>query len=202
MQYKNILRSTLVGLAVLLPTTFTWAMQSLPYGWYFEADVGSATLNNQDTPNNVSVSGSGLGANANVGYKFMPFLGIEIGYTRYPNGPWKISSSDTKIGNSTYYSYDAAAKGIVPIIDSGLEAFAKVGVGHIVSHLSITDSTSANSVSVGGSSHSATGLFTGLGLQYYLMPEIAFLAEWTRMQGSSSTGNEQLISGGISVLMS
>ena len=93
-----------------------------------------------------------------------------------------------------------AAKGILPIAASGFEAFAKLGFSRLVTSASISDSAAAAAIGYGSSSHSATGLYIGVGGQYYFMPEMAVVAQWARAQGNSSTGNEDLLSGGVSFI--
>jgi hypothetical protein len=196
------LRVILSGLATFAFATSTWAVCSAPYGWYLEANGGSATVTDQSNTTGVKTSSSGWGYGGNAGYKFLPFLGLEIGYTSYPNVVWKQQPSDSKIGTQKYYSYDVAAKGILPLMDTGVEAFGKVGIGHLVAHLSVSDASAAQSVGVSGATHSATGLLWGGGLQYYFMPEFAVVGQWARVQGSNATGNESMLSGGVSLIIS
>ena len=198
---KKILGLLLIGCSIVAYTTPSFAMMSIPYGWYVEANAGSAHVSHQDNVNGVNKSSSGLGGGVNAGYKFIPFLGIEVGYTQYPIVAWKQSSTSTKFGNDKYYSYDLVAKGILPMMDSGLEFFAKAGLGHLVSHLSITNNDIAQSLGLSNVTHSSTGLTIGGGLQYYFLPEVAVVAQWVRVQGNSQTGYEELLSGGLSVII-
>jgi opacity protein-like surface antigen len=87
-------------------------------------------------------------------------------------------------------------------MDTGVEAFGKVGIGHMVAHLSVSDAAAAQSVGTSGATHSATGLLWGGGMQYYFMPEFAVVGQWVRVQGSNSTGNESMLSGGVSLIIS
>lgn len=198
MQGKKLL-AAVSATAGLLLTTSAFALMSVPCGWYLEANGGSASLSNKSYPG--SSSSSGIGGSANLGYKFMPYLGGEIGYSLYPNTSIKAANG-TKAGTDKHYSYDIAAKGILPIAASGLEAFGKVGFNRNVTSMTINNSAAANSIGLGTGSHSASGLYLGVGLQYYFMPEMAVVAQWARAQGNSSTGNEDLLSAGISFIFS
>lgn len=199
MQGKRLLLAVATcGLATLSITTPAFAvMMSVPMGWYLEANAGSGHLSNESFPGHTS--SSGIGGNANLGYKFMPYFGLEIGYSRYPNTSVK-DADQTTAANVKHYSYDIAARGIWPISDSGFELFAKLGVERIKSSVSISNEMAALDLGIGSGSHSSTGLYTGVGGQFYFMPELAFVVQWQRAQGSSSTGTEDLYSGGISFL--
>lgn len=197
MQGNRLILAALSGVAAMVFAANASANMSAPYGWYAEANAGSAKLSNKSYPG--SSSSSGIGGNLNAGYKFMPYFAIEIGYSLYPNTSVK-DSTGTKAGSDRHYSYDAVAKGILPIGASGAEAFAKLGAGRLVSSMSISNAAVATAMGLSSSSHSATGLFMGIGMQYYFMPEMAVVGQWARAQGNSSTGNEDLLSGGVSFI--
>jgi len=128
----------------------------------------------------------------------MPYAGMEIGYSQYPTT--KINASDgSRIGSAKHYSYDIAAKGIIPISDSGFEAFAKLGAQHIQTSVSNDNDSSTPHTDLSGS-HSSTGLYMGVGAQLNVMPELGIVAQWQRAQGSSSTGTEDLYSIGIAFM--
>lgn len=169
---------------------------SAPNGWYLEGNAGTAHLSNADYPG--STSNSGWSYNANLGYKFMPYLGIEIGYSRYADS--KISVSGTNVATVTHNSYDVAARGILPICSTGFELFAKVGVQRISAKASINDSALASSANVGSTSHSDVNALIGAGAQLYVLPELAIVAQWQRAQGDSQTGTEDLYTIGLSFI--
>lgn len=197
MQGKRILRGIICGLTLFGIAAPASAIMSLPYGWYLEANVGSSNMSGGSYPG--SVSSSGIGYNANLGYKFMPYIGAEFGYTGYANVTVK-NSAGTKAGIGKVYAYDLAAKGILPFADSGFEAFAKLGIQRIATSMSIQDSAAAAGLGLSSGGHSATGLYIGAGVQYYFMPEFAVNAQWMRAQGNSSTGTENLLSAGLSFI--
>jgi opacity protein-like surface antigen len=197
MQGKRLLLAILSGVAALSTATPALAIMSAPMGWYLEGNGGTTKLSNKSY--NGSASSSGIGVNANLGYKFMPYFATEIGYTRYADTSIKDSNS-TRAGNDKHYSYDLSFRGILPAADTGLEAFAKAGVERVASHISITNSTSAANLGLSTASHSSTGLYLGAGVQYYFMPELAVVAQWQRAYGNSNTGTMDLYSGGISFI--
>lgn len=194
---KKVLTATLSSLLVfaVMPA---WAIMSVPNGWYAEGNVGTSRLSNKTYPG--SASKSGLSGNLNVGYKLMPFAGIEIGYTYYSSTT--IKASGVKAGTDKHYSYDIAAKGILPFSNTGFELFAKLGAARSSSQLRVNNATAAASVGLAASTHSAVGYYMGLGGQYYFMPEFALVAQWQRAVGDSKTGTLDLYSAGLSFLFS
>jgi hypothetical protein len=198
MQGKRLL-AIIGGLAALSLSASTLAIMSVPSGWYLEGNAGSAHLSNRSYGHGNSSTQSGLGGNVNLGYKFMPYFGLEIGYSQYPNANVK-NAAGSKVARDKHYSYDLAGKGIVPIADSGAELFAKLGIQRINSHVSSTNASAASSAGVGSGHHSATGLYLGIGGQYYFMPELAVVVQWQGAQGNNKTGNENLFSGGLSFI--
>lgn len=199
MQGKKFLLAVVAGCVFGVLATSASAMMSVPNGWYIEANAGSTNLSNKNYPG--SASTSGIGGNANIGYKFMPYFATEIGYSQYANSSIKDISTGTKAGNDKHYAYDLAAKGILPIVDSGFEAFAKVGVTRVGNKMSINSQTAATAIGLSSSSHSDTGIYLGVGGQYYFMPELAVVVQWQRAQGNSSTGTLDLVSGGLSFIL-
>src|SRR5579862_2390678 len=166
--YGKKLLLTAVGSLVM--TSFVHsahAYMSMPDGWYLEGNVGSSHLSNKSYPG--SSSSSGVGGNANVGYKFMPFVSAEVGYTQYANTSVK-DQFGTKAAQDKHYSYDLAAKGILPIAASGFEVFAKLGVQRTSSKVTIQNQTAANNIGIAATRHSNTGLYIGAGGEYAFMP--------------------------------
>ena len=168
------------ALAVLSLTTSAFAAMSVPFGWYIEGNIGSTHVSNERSAAGANTSNSGIGGNVDLGYKFMPYVGLELGYSQYAGTTYKIMNS--KLATSTNYSYDLAVRGILPVASSGFELFAKLGVGRVATKLSFTNF--AHQFGVGGNSnHSATGLYYSVGAQYYFMPELAVNAQWATAYG-------------------
>lgn len=197
MQGKKLL-TLLGGLAALSVATPALAIMSAPYGWYLEGNVGSTHTSDTNYPG--SISTSGVGANANLGYKFMPYVAAEMGYTQYANSSIK-NNVGTKAATVKNYSYDLALRGILPIAASGFELFAKVGAERVNGKVSVNNQTAATNLGVSSSNHSATGLYIGAGAQYYVMPELAFNVQWARANGNNKTGTMDLFSGGLSFII-
>jgi hypothetical protein len=185
---------SLAAISVVMPV-FAYTM-SAPNGWYLEGNAGTSHLSNVSYPG--SSSTTGWSYNANGGYKFMPYLGVEVGYSRFADT--KIKTMSTTVASVMHNSYGAALRGILPISDSGFEAFAKVGVQRSYARTTIKDTTLANSIGVTASSHSKVNAWVGAGIQYYVMPELAIVGQWQRAQGNSSTGNEDLYTLGLSFI--
>lgn len=172
------------------------AVMSAANGWYLEGNVGGSRLSGISF--NGSTKTSGLAGNADVGYKFMPFFGMEIGYTRYSNISIKDQTTDTKAGNGSTYSIDLAGRGIIPIGDSGLEGFAKIGVSRISTHVSLSNSAAASNIGLSASTNNTTSLYLAIGGAYNFTPDLAANLQWAQAQGNSKTGTGSLASVGMS----
>jgi hypothetical protein len=198
MQGKQLLLAVTTGMAVLCVAGSALAgNMSLPYGWYIEGNVGSTHLADKNYPG--SASSSGVGGNANVGYKFMPYFAAEVGYSLYANTSIK-DQTDTTAGSDKHYSYDIAGKGILPLGQTGTEAFAKVGAVRNKSHVTLSNAVAASNIGLESSQHSATGLYIGVGAQYYVTPEAALVVQWADALGNSQTGDMSLFTVGGSLI--
>ena len=198
MRVTRLLVSTLIGLAGLCITSSALAAMSIPYGWYLEANLGSTHLTGKSYPG--SASASGIGGNANIGYKFFPYLAAEVGYTQYANTSINVANG-TKAATDKHYSYDIAMRGILPVYTTGLEVFAKLGGQHLNSALNINNALAATQLGLVSSNHNTVNLYMGAGIQYYFIPELAAVVQWQRAKGSSGTGTLDLFSGGLSLLV-
>ena len=189
------LRVVAASIAVLSLTTSAIADVALPRAWYLEANYGRSMVR---YPSSTAWNGNGYGWSANIGYKFMPFLGIEAGYTKY--APLSIYGS-TQV---THQNYDGhiAAKLMLPFGASGLEAFGKVGAGRLFSYETPISNGGAQRLKIG-----STGWYCGGGLEYAGSPNWLINAQWERLQGNDNTtsgkfnGSSQLYTAGISFLL-
>lgn len=169
---------------------------AIPCGWYLDGNVGTARVSNSNYGVGSSVSNSGWGANVNLGYKFMPFFATEVGYTQYSNST--VTVAGTNVATIKNYAWDAALKGILPICDSNLELFAKLGVGQLRSKLTLNNSTLANSLNISTSrTHTGNGYFLGAGGDYLLSSRMPLILQWTRARGDNTTGYIDFYSIGI-----
>lgn len=199
MQGKRILVAAVSGLMALSIATPALAIMSVPNGWFLEANVGSTNLSNVSY--NGSSSSSGVGGNGNLGYKFMPYVAAEMGYSQYANTSID-NAFGTRVATVKFYSYDLALRGILPMSDTGFELFAKLGAQRLNAKTTY-DSTPqiAQLAGISNGSHSVTGLYWGIGAQYYWWPEVAINAQWQTAQGNSTTGTMSLLTGGISIII-
>lgn len=198
MQGKRLVVRFMTGLAASLAMSSVFAVMSIPYGWYIEANAGSTTLTKKSYPG--SASSSGVGGNVNIGYKFIPYLAAEAGYSQYANTSINAPSG-TKAATDKHYSYDLALRGILPIYKSGVELFAKLGGVHISSNVNINNNLAASQIGITSSNHNDVNFYLGAGVSYYFMPEFAAVAEWQRANGTSGTGTIDLFSGGLLLLV-
>lgn len=177
----------------------------IAYGSYAELNGGVIHFSNKSYPGPNSTNG--FGGNLNLGYKFMPFFAGELGYSLYPTGNIKLLHV-RNAASDQHYSYNAALKGVLPLNSvtgiTGIEIFAKVGVDQIVSHFQVKKTipaqTAAFLLGVGNYRKVATGIYTGVGVQYYIQPELAAVLQWARANGNSRTGSMDLYSIGFSYI--
>lgn len=173
----------------------------LPVGWYGEGNIGLPDVSHVDYAAGATNNTSGIAWNINVGYKFMPFFGLEGGYTNY--GTTNADVNNTKVAKATSQSYDIAGKAMLPIQNSGFEFLAKIGVGRAKTHTTSTNPSyaTAHGIAVNAGTQEDTTMFYGLGGEYAYTPEMLVNAQWMRSVGSSShTGNLDLYSIGVSYL--
>lgn len=194
MKGSSLLRMAASAVALTVISSSAWAINSLPMGWYLAAHGGSTDISNVSYPGNTSTSGTGL--SGDLGYKFMPYFAMEFGYTYYANSVIK-NNAGTKAGTVKNYSYDIAGKAIWPIMDTGFELFGKLGATRVSASTSINSQSAANALGLAQQSKSATGPYFGGGAAYYIYPELALNVQWMRAQGSSQTGDLDLLSAGV-----
>lgn len=192
---KNLF--VILGLAATCVMTSAFAAVPVPNGWYLEGNLGSSSVHNGKYVNGGRTSGSGFGWNVNAGYRFMPFFGAEIGYTKYADTDGKIFGQ--KVAKTNSYSYDIAGKGILPLSDTGAELFAKLGVVRMNSHVKqINDAfVAANGVVVNSGSHTSTNILMGVGAEYAFLPNLMVNIQWQRAKGNNTIGDLDLLSAGL-----
>lgn len=166
-----------------------------PQGWYIEGNGGYSYISSK-TYNVSNVRRSGSGWNVDLGYKLTTFFALEGGYTHY--FPTRLYNNGPKVGNDNHYSYDLAAKAILPISDSSVEAFGKLGAARVSSNVQANNAQVASEINLATGTKNVTGLYMALGLEWYFAPNIATNIQWARAHGTSQTGDLNLYSAGLS----
>lgn len=191
----------LIALTIASFSFSTSAMSGilLPTAWYLEGNVGISKPSSVDYGTGSSATTTGPGFSVIGGYKFMPFFAAEVGYTKYADAKIK-NSSDVEAGKDKHYALDIAGKGILPITNTCVSLFAKLGVSQIRSSVSISNQAAASSIGLSSGSHKATGVYIGTGADYSVTPNFPINIQWARSVGSSTTGNLDLYSIGIAYL--
>lgn len=171
-------------------------------GWYMEATGGVAYLSSMDYPNNTTADNTGGAGSVNVGYKFFPYVGTEMGYSFFSTNDVK-NNSGTVISSNSHYAYYLAVRGMYPFPLTGLEGFARLGGGRMNTDITIKNASAASAVGLNrGGKKSAMGLLAGVGVQYYFLPQVAGVLAWQMTQGDGRTGTENLLSVGLSAIFS
>ena len=190
----------MIGAGICGFSTLALAGAPAPMGWYLEGNLGWSQINNVSYAPNTNISSNGFGWNLNAGYKFMPYFATEIGYTSYQNGT--INFNGTKVGKVVPYSYDLAAKAIIPIQDTGGEVFAKLGAARARSKVTASNAAllAANGETLNTGNFTSTDFYFGVGGDYFFMPNAAVNVQWNRADGNKKTGNLDLLSIGLTYL--
>lgn len=99
------------------------------------------------------------------------------------------------------WSLGVAARGILPIGCSGMELFARVGYQVIWIRTEIVNDLAADILGFHNRHHSQSGVWSGLGAQYYFYPDVAGVIQWQHFEGGHRTGTYDLFSIGVSYLV-
>jgi hypothetical protein len=169
------IKKIILALITLGFFTTTWAQVPVPRGWYADGSVGITNTNTSSDDDDDKGSSTALGYNINVGYKFIPFFGVEAGYTSYG------TSSSSFTGN---HAIDLVAKAIIPFPEVGAEIYAKLGGAQVYPQ----------------GDDNGTGLFYGFGADYWILPHMSILIQWTQAK-TNGAGPLNLFSAGVGFLI-
>lgn len=171
---------------------------SLPTGWYVEGNAGQSRVSGVSNSNGSNTTG--MGWNANAGYKFTPYFGLEGGYTSYATN--NLKSNGVRYAKNTFRSWDIAMKGIFPVPSTGIELFAKAGAAQIQSNLTISNKALAAANNVSKSNTKKVGVYLGAGADLFFFPNFGVNVQWARAKGNSNnTGTLDLYSVGIDIML-
>ena len=196
MQGQRLLLAVISGIAALSMAAPVLALEmSAPDGWYLEGNVGASRLSNTNYEGSTNKTGATY--NINVGYKIMPYAAIEGGYTSYHDS--KIVINGTTLANVSHYSYDIAAKGILPITCTGFEMFGKLGAAHARAKASSVDTGITGSFD----SHSAnaTSVYIGLGGQFNVMQEVGIVSNGSAHKEAGAPALKTSFSVGLAIIL-
>ena len=196
MQGKKILVMTLSGFAASFFVMKAFAEVAIPYGWYLEGNAGESGLTKKSYPG--TSKSSGLGTNLDIGYKFLPYMSGEIGYTEYASTT--IKNGATKAAVDQHYAFDIVGKGAFPVADSSFELFGKIGLARVYSRMKISDSTAASALAITAGRLNASGLYLAFGVQYNISKNIGANLQWAQAAGDAKTGTMSLVSLGMSYI--
>jgi hypothetical protein len=198
----RLLLSITSSLVIFSLSSPLWAVCSLPKGFYLEYNWGATRSMGKSYPGVTTIDNSGTGWNGTLGYKIMPYIAVEGGYTRY--GDARLENSEgTTAARDHHYAVDIAAKGIFPVMNTGVELFAKAGVDRIVSTIGSVDAAASavDGLTFNTEGHSAMGLYIGGGVEYAIAKTFLINTQYERANGNSSTGNMDLISIGLAYIL-
>jgi opacity protein-like surface antigen len=189
----------LTGAILLCCAVPALAEFSAPHGWYLEGNLGEAKVYNLNLPG--TVKNSGFGVNVSAGLKISPYVAGEIGYTNYASTIVK-NSTGQQVATDKHYSYDAAARVIMPAGATGAEFFVKVGWAGLNTDLSINNNVPLDNMTFKNpGTNNTSGIYLGAGVDYTITPHILVNIQWAEARGNSTTGNLNLFSGGLSYII-
>ncbi|GEM_PF-904904 len=173
-----------------------------PCGLYIDANAGLPTFQNNNYPGDISYPNSRSGWNVNLGYRFIPYIAAEMGYTGYyGTRSYDLAINDPTTGNQAglvkHYAVDFAGKFILPLGQSGGEVFVKLGASAVNANTTVTDGTAAANIDLNDNNKTAVGPYVGVGANYFVIPGWAITAQWARAQGNDRTSNGTLWSAGL-----
>lgn len=192
----------LFNILPIFAATNVFAVSSNPVGWFLDADAGISRVFGESYPGVPQTSSGGSGWSVAGGYKFMPYIAGEVGYSRYADTRLQDSTGVTA-ARDVRYMVDAAARGILPVTDTGFEFFAKAGLAWINSSIQSIDPTSSiyTTVNAMKGTQTSRSLYWGGGISYFFNSTVSAHVQYAQAQGSSNTGSVGLTSLGISLLI-
>ena len=153
---KIITTATLIaaGLAI---SSASFATLPKASGAYTDLNIGWAKVS-EDVSGSTKTDNTGTGINWNVGYKFNPNFGTELGFLRFPNEDF----GNAKGKNNYGLAFDL--KGLMPLTND-FNIFGKFGFARMYHHLT-------GNVS-GSGSHAEYVVLMGVGGSYSFTNQIA-----------------------------
>ena len=180
---KTVVLLAFTGLFIGCNTVFAagdkteFATQPKTSGIYAGIGIGGGIVNAEFKE--YTRDNAGLAGNANLGYQFNKYLGLEAGFAMYSK-----SKADGKDLATNNYAFDLAAKGIIPL-GSGFDAFAKLGAAMV--HTKWASTIDGQAVPDGGKSYTEPTAYFAAGFDYALTQH--FLAT---LQGTATTNGSHV----------
>lgn len=202
-QKQRIIIATCLSLLGISSPAFSetqfWSVP-VPQSFYFEGNYGASKVTNVSYPTPTNKN-SGTGWNADLGYKFNPYIAVEGGYTRYAAVRLQ-NSQGTTAAHDNHYVIDVALRGMFLIPCTPVEVFGKIGANRNQENLgSINNAAAAvDGVTLAGKSSGSFGPYAGLGVDYTFTPYVQGNVQWAQAWGNNTTGNLSLISAGFTIL--
>ncbi len=117
---KKLVTASLIAAALVSAPAFAQQMTPFNQGWYFGAGIGQGHLgvSGQDLTgfNNASVSNTETTYTIRAGWRFMPYLALEVGYYDLGKYSFHSTASGTNVdGQTKIKSVGGSLVGILPI---------------------------------------------------------------------------------------
>ncbi|MCF6765850.1 porin family protein [Thiotrichales bacterium 19S3-7] len=185
MKFKRIIAICISIGFVLLPLKNASAL-ILGGGPYVDINGGYAFSDSLTVQNAVNQKDNGYGFSVNAGWMIVPLVGIEAGYTKYPDVKYRYNGNDQ---TASLYGYDIAVKGQAPLV-YGFSLIGKVGIGRLNQG---SLEFSGNTIS----SQKGNNLFWAVGLKYELVYGFYSQLIYQVNQSSSNIPTSSMLTLGI-----
>ena len=165
-------------------------------GPYLGGKLGYAVVDANDPFGGFNFNFGGFGGGIFAGYNFNRYLGLEGGYTLYPNtsfehGSWWPTGSTGKL-NYKMNAISLVGKVYLPLIDNNFNLYA-LGGAALVTATATYDSYSHSSYDVYPDGYSQTNRRVrpevGFGASYQINNSVATNLEYTHIQGTGNKNN-------------
>lgn len=163
------------------------AMLGAGIGPYVDINGGYGFSDSNTINSAVNQKNSGFGYNINAGWMFIPFIGLEAGYTKYTDVTYRLNNQNQSASSD---SYDIAIKGVAPLPLTGFSLYGKLGVGQL-------RQGSLNFSSNNIDKQTANNLYWAVGAKYDIALGFYSQLQYAVQQGGNSLPSNSLLSLGI-----
>jgi opacity protein-like surface antigen len=155
------------------------ALAQVPPHWYVGAGAGVGKLNISGTDltglNNAQVDDSEVVYTVRGGWRFHPFMGIELGY--YDLGKFAFHGSGVGAVDGTARAKSVGLSFVAFLPINPLDVYARVGIAS--SELKVNASTAIVGTPANAKDKQTEATY-GVGMKWYFARDVAVFAEWMK----------------------
>ncbi len=203
LQKKALLSALITGAAILGFSAV--ASADLP-GFYVGGDLGLSNVHQSDNPFTSDNNGTGLGAGAQFGYQFNPYVAAEAGYIYFHNVNHNYGNTGFGTFNDSYKEQagDLVVKGTLPL-NQYFSLYGKAGAAYVDSQYEAYSNfpviTQGGHIANANINYSASTTpirpVYGVGVSYNITPNVSADLGWTRVQKNNTIPNADITTLGL-----